>query len=180
GPLVEAGYLERAAGAGGRLLEDETDLLPFQVLLLGPGVLGPLEIAGEIEQIAKLPLCVVLDGQEGTIAQVEAHGLPLSGSFEERCGSVRRVAPYGAGHAMAAAAAATKLGPANRDHFDAGLSEQRIRVPVAVVGHDDAGLERHHVVAVIPLLALGLVDVAAGLDHPKFLNAQGALHHVEQ
>ena len=63
---------------------------------------------------------------------------------------------------MAATAAAAKLGPPHGDDLDACLSEQRIGVSVAVVGHDNAGLQRDDVVAIIPLLALGLVDVAPG------------------
>ena len=45
----------------------------------------------------------------------------------------------------------------------------RDRVGVALVGDDDAGLERDDVVAVVPLLALLLVVVAPGLDHPQLL-----------
>ena len=74
GALVVAGDLEGAAGAGRGLLEDQADLLAGQVLLLGAGILGALQVAGEIEQVAELPLRVVLDGQERTVAQIEAHG----------------------------------------------------------------------------------------------------------
>ena len=41
-----------------------------------------------------------------------------------------------------------------------------VRLDVPLVGDDDAGCERQDVVAVVPLLALGLVAVAAGLDEP--------------
>src|SRR5215218_10899469 len=78
--------------------------------------------------------------------------------------SVGRLAPDRAGHAMAAAAAAAELAAPDGDDFDTGLAQERVGVGVAVVGDDDARLERHHVVAVVPLLALGLVGVAAGPD----------------
>ena len=45
------------------------------MLLLGPGVLRAFEVAGEIEQIAKLPLRVILNGKKRTIAHVKTHGL---------------------------------------------------------------------------------------------------------
>ena len=57
---------------------------------------------------------------------------------------------------MAAAAAAAEFGAAHGDDLDAGLAQQRVGVGVAVVGDDDAGLERDDVVAVVPLLALRL------------------------
>ena len=65
---------------------------------------------------------------------------------------------------MAAAAAAAELGADDGDHLDPGLAQQRVGQGVAVVGEDHAGLEGDGVVAAVPLLALGLVDVAAGLD----------------
>ena len=68
---------------------------------------------------------------------------------------------------------------ADGDHLDAGLAQQRVGVGVAVVGDDDAGLERHDVVAVVPLLALGLVGVAAGLDHAQLVEPQRVADDVE-
>ena len=81
---------------------------------------------------------------------------------------------------MAAAAAAAEFAAAHGDDFDAGLAQQRVGVGVAVVGDDHAGLERDDVVAVVPLLALRLPGVAAGLDDAQFLQAQRIAHHVEQ
>ena len=52
------------------------------------------------------------------------------------------------------------------------LRMQRVGVLVALVGDDDAGLEGDDVVAVIPLLALGLPLVAAGLDDSQLLDAR--------
>ena len=44
---------------------------------------------------------------------------------------------------------------------------------VALVGDDDAGRECEHVVAVVPLLALGLEAVAAGLEEPQLRHVEG-------
>jgi hypothetical protein len=54
-------------------LEDETDFLAFQVLLLGSRILGPFQIAGEIEKVSKLPWRVVLDRQQRSIAKIQTH-----------------------------------------------------------------------------------------------------------
>ena len=72
-----------------------------------------------------------------------------------------------AGHAARAAAAAAELGAGDRDDLDALAPEPRVRVDVALVGDDDAGRDREDVVAVVPLLALGLVLVAAGLEQAQ-------------
>jgi len=45
-----------------------------------------------------------------------------------------------------------------------GFAQLRVGVRVAVVADDDAGRQRDDVVAVVPLLALGLPGVAAGFD----------------
>ena len=52
--LIVASHLKGAACAGRRLLEDQADLLPVQMLLFGARILGALQIAGKIEQVAKL------------------------------------------------------------------------------------------------------------------------------
>src|SRR5262249_33044967 len=76
---VVAGDLEGAAGAGRGLLEDQDDLLALQVLLLGAGIFGPLQVAGEIEQVAELSLGEILHRQERAIAQIETHlGSPVA------------------------------------------------------------------------------------------------------
>ena len=46
------------------------------------------------------------------------------------------------------------------DDFDAGLAQQRVRVDVAVVADDNARLQCHQVVPVVPLLPLRAEDVA--------------------
>jgi len=47
--LVVGGDLERAARARRVLLEDQRDLLAAQVLLLAAGLLGRLQLGGEVE-----------------------------------------------------------------------------------------------------------------------------------
>src|SRR5215212_5773506 len=78
--------------------------------------------------------------------------------------SLERVALDRAGHAARTAASARELGAGDRDDLDAGVAQARVGVDIALVGDDDAGGDREHVVAVVPLLALGLVPVAAGLE----------------
>ena len=89
-----------------------------------------------------------------------------------RCPPSDRVADDRAGHAVPAAAALAELEALDRDDLDAGLAHLRDRERVALVGDDDAGLEGDDVVAVVPLLALLLVGVAAGLDDVELLDAE--------
>ncbi len=63
--------------------------------------------------------------------------------------------------------------PVDLDHLDAGLAHLGDRVGVPLVGDDDARLEGDDVVAVVPLLALLLVGVAAGLDDVELRDAEG-------
>src|SRR4051794_29178794 len=119
--LVETRDLERAARACGGLLEDQADLLSLQVFLLGTRILCALQIAREIEQVAELPWRVVLNGQQRSVAKIEAHGvLFLNGVASDRTR-----------HAVSAAAPATEFCAAHRDHLDPGLAEQRVGVRVA-------------------------------------------------
>ena len=74
GALIVAGDLEGAPGARRGLLEDEADLFAGQVLLLGARVLGALEIARKVQQVAKLALRVVLDCEQRAVAKIETHG----------------------------------------------------------------------------------------------------------
>src|SRR5262249_59306789 len=67
-------------------------------------------------------------------------------------GSERGVALDGAGHAVTAAAALAELEALDRDDLDPGLAQRGVGAGVALVGDDHPGLERDHVVPVVPLL----------------------------
>src|SRR5438477_11780950 len=71
--LIETGDLEGAARVCRGLLENQDDFLALQMLLLRTRVLGPLQIASQIEQIKELALREVLKRKERTVAQVNAH-----------------------------------------------------------------------------------------------------------
>ena len=62
------------------------------------------------------------------------------------------------------AAPAAELLAVDRDDLDAAVARAVVRVDVPLVGHDDAGRDREHVVAVVPLLTLGLEAIATGLE----------------
>src|SRR5687767_3668314 len=94
--------------------------------------------------------------------------------------SVGWVAEDRAGHAVPAAAAAAEFLAADGDDLDARLAEQRVGVGVAVVPDDHARLERNDVVAVVPLLALGVEGVAAGADDEKIVQPQRLLVDFEE
>ena len=67
--------------------------------------------------------------------------------------------------------------PSNGDDLDPGPAQHGVGIDVAVIGHDHAGLDGDDVVAVVPLLALGLVAVAAGRDDAQMLQAERRLDH---
>src|SRR5262249_34972755 len=109
---------------------------------------------------------------------------PSSGSWEANPGSrtsLERdgVADERARHAVPAAAAAAQLGADDGDHLDACLSRQWVGVRVAVVGHHDAGRERHEVVAAVPLLPLRSVAVTARGNKAQLLEAERLGHHLD-
>src|SRR3954451_5484780 len=81
---------------------------------------------------------------------------------------------------MTAAAATAELRPPHRDDFHPGLAQQCVGVCVSVVPDHDAWCERHDVVAVVPLLALCLPDIAARFDDAQGLQPQDLLDHVEE
>src|SRR5262252_6824857 len=95
-------------------------------------------------------------------------------------GSELGVALDRAGHAVAAAAALAELEALDRDDLDAGLAQRGVGARVALVGDDHPGFEGDHVVAVVPLLALGLERVAAGLDDPHLGHTQRLAHQLGQ
>jgi hypothetical protein len=79
-----------------------------------------------------------------------------------------------------AAAAAAELGAGDRDDLDPLAAQAGVGVDVALVADDHAGRDREDVVAVVPLLALGLVDVAAGLEQAQRRHVERAGDRVEQ
>src|SRR5689334_24893470 len=95
-------------------------------------------------------------------------------------GSERGVALDRARHAVATAAALAQLEALDRDDLDPGLAQRGVGAGVALVGDDHAGLERDHVVPVVPLLPLGLEGIPAGLDHPHLAHAQRLGHQLGQ
>src|SRR6476661_2514435 len=95
-------------------------------------------------------------------------------------GLLSRVPDHGAGHAVAAAAAAAELRAGDRADLDARLLQLPDRGLVALVPDDHARAERDHVVPVVPLLALGLELVAAGGDDLPALDAALVLDDVEE
>ena len=56
----------------------------------------------------------------------------------------------------------------------------RVRVDVAVVRDDDTGLDGEHVVAVVPLLAIGLHVVAARGEHAERAEAERTSQRREE
>jgi hypothetical protein len=81
---------------------------------------------------------------------------------------------------VSAAAATSELGADDRDDLDARLPQECVGERVAVVREDHARLQRHGVVAAVPLLALGLVDVATGLDDPQGVQPECAGDDVDE
>src|SRR4029453_8224136 len=94
--------------------------------------------------------------------------------------SLDGIADQRTGHAVPAAATLAQLEALDGDDLDPGLAHLGDRVGVALVGDDHAGLERDDVVAVVPLLALLLVGVAAGLDPPQLGYPQGVGHRGQE
>src|SRR5215467_1310921 len=84
------------------------------------------------------------------------------------------------GHAMAAAAAAAELLAGDRVDLDSGLRQLLVRRLVALVGDDHAGRERDDVVAVVPLVALGLELVPAGRHELQLAQPERVLHLLDE
>src|SRR5215217_7140387 len=83
-------------------------------------------------------------------------------------------------HAMAAAAAAAEFGADNGNDLDAGFAEQGVGGRVAVVSNHNAGFDGDQVVAAVPLLALGVVDVAAGVDGSQLAQTEGDPNDLQE
>src|SRR5262245_48610567 len=92
--------------------------------------------------------------------------------------SERRIAFERTGHAVPSAATLAELEALDGDDLDARLAQGGVRPDVALVGHHDAGLQGHDVVAVVPLFALGLEGVPAGLHHAHRPHAEGHGHDL--
>src|SRR3954469_12611134 len=84
------------------------------------------------------------------------------------------------GHTVAAAAPLAELLPGDREHLDAGLRQLRVRRLVALVGDHDPRRERDDVVAVVPLVALGLELVAARGDELQVRDPERVLDLVDE
>src|SRR5690349_422253 len=104
----------------------------------------------------------------------------LSGIAPSMAAALDCVTCQRAGHAVAAAPPLAQLETGDGNDLDARVPHPRDGVGVALVGDDDAGLDGHGVVGVVPLLALGLVLVAARLDHVQALHAQCIRHRAQQ
>ena len=74
GTLVVRRHLERATGTRGGLLEDERDVLARQAGPAEAGVLRPLEIPGQIEQVEQVAIGVMDQAEQTAVAIVERHG----------------------------------------------------------------------------------------------------------
>ena len=159
--LVVGRDLERAARAGRVLLEDQRDLLAGEPPVLAALSLGGLELGGEIEQVRRAPRRRSRRASGSCVrgGRWWCHGVPLlrtAGS--RRIGQDMQRGPPRPRPSSKPAMVMTSM-PLRR--------RQRVGGDVALVGDDDAGGEGEHVVAVVPLLALGLVAVAAGLEQPQ-------------
>ncbi|MCY1438852.1 hypothetical protein D9M71_550680 [compost metagenome] len=73
GALVIGGDFKRAAGAGRGFFEDQRDVVALEMLLFGAGVLGTLEVAGQVEQVAQFARGVVFQAQQIAVMDVERH-----------------------------------------------------------------------------------------------------------
>src|SRR5215212_3212304 len=119
-------------------------------------------LADQVKEVAQVAPGVA---QAGQVAVVVLVGRGPSLSIGRR--SVDRVAQDRAGHAAAPATSAAQLARGNGDDLDARLAEQGVGEGVPVVADDDTGLERHDVVAVVPLLPHRAEPVTAGGHDPE-------------
>jgi hypothetical protein len=72
--LVEGGDLERAAGAGRRLLEHQDDVAAEQARLLAAGALGRLQARAELDQMQDLGGREVRELEEVAAVEIDGHG----------------------------------------------------------------------------------------------------------
>src|SRR5665811_467262 len=88
-----------------------------------------------------------------------------------------RWSPCPAASSAGAAAAPAELAAGHGDHLDPVVAQVRVAGDVALVGHDQTRPDGEHVAAVIPLLALGGVDVLDGGEDPDGVQPQRRRDH---
>ena len=81
---------------------------------------------------------------------------------------------------MTAASPLTELESLDGQHFDSGISHLGDGVCVALIGDDDAWLDRDGVVRVVPLLTFLLVLVAACFDDRQLFHAERIANGSEE
>ena len=173
GALVVGGDLEGGPRPGRGLLEDQRDLLARR----GAAPRSPRTWRSSAPRRASSRKRSSLGREvdlleEAAVAEVVTMGVLLAvGGQNAGSRSMR------AGHAVGAAAAPAELEALDGDDLDAGLAQRGVGAGVALVGDDDAGLEGDDVVAVVPLLALGLELVAAGRRSPASSPTPSASRH---
>src|SRR6185295_344491 len=64
--------------------------------------------------------------------------------------------------------------------LNAGFAEQRVGCGVAVVGDHNAGFDGDQVVAAVPLLALGVIDIAASVDGLQLAQSEGGPNDLQE
>ena len=74
--LIMGRHLERTPSPRRRLLEDQSDVLPLEHGLLGPGVFGLFELRSESDKEFDLFGAVMCQRQQMTTLQIECHDNP--------------------------------------------------------------------------------------------------------
>src|SRR3954471_14273016 len=101
-------------------------------------------------------------------------------SCGSRGGGLDGVSLDRAGHAARASTATAELAARDGDDFDALLAQVGVGRDVALVAHDDAGLDGQEVVPVVPLLTLRSSDVLVGLEDRDLVDPEGLTDGGEQ
>ena len=81
---------------------------------------------------------------------------------------------------MPPASPSTKLRGIDRQYFHAGFTQEGVGVHIPVVSHNDTRLQGHHVIAVVPLLALGGESLATRRHDAKLIQPQSTGHRVDK
>src|SRR5215813_14567112 len=80
---------------------------------------------------------------------------------------VHRIADDRASHAMSTSPATSQFRANYSDDFHALFAKEGITIRIAVVAKDHTGRDRDIVVTAVPLLSLGRISIASGIDHPQ-------------